>query len=505
MIKTPTMRKKTYIVLFMGLLLFTGCKDFLTDVQPTDQLPIEAVFNTAADLDAAMIGAYDAIQHGDALGRNIPSLADLMAYNAFGYFEEVSTLQMEPDHWITERLWAQSYRAINQVNAILEALPIVAAKDARLTQEQASRLEGEALFIRAVLHFELVRLYALPYPDFPDEKGVPLMLSAVLKKENLQFPARASVKEVYVQVEADLEKAVTLLPESSAPWKINRFTAKAYLARIAFQKRDYASAALLAGEIVNSGRYVLAETPEAFYTEEGTSEEIWTIPSSPDDGIEDFGLSSVYNDAPTTAAISPDLRENGYASIVPAFQLASLQTTYPGTQVFDLRCDPNGILSAHPIVLNDMTGDTTRCNKYENSWLAEEDDTPNTRLVEFILMYAEALVRTQGLNSESIELLNQIRRRSLRVVDGNGQVISAAASFLEFEFGDFQNQDQLIEAIILERRVELAFEGNYLHDLMRLKRDVRNGQKTYPYNAKELRLPIPQRDIDANPNLAQNP
>ncbi len=500
------MRKKTYIVLSIGLLLFTGCKDFLTDVQPSDQLPIEAVFNTATDLDAAMIGAYDAIQHGDALGRNIPSLADLMAYNAAGYFEEVSTLQMEPDHWITERLWSQSYKAINQVNAILEALPVVAAKDATLTEAQAARLEGEALFIRAVLHFELVRLYALPYPDFPDEKGVPLMLNAVLKKENLQFPARASVKEVYAQVEADLEKAVSLLPESSAPWKINHYTAMAYLARVAFQKRDYATAALRAGEIVNSGRYVLAETPEVFYTEEGTSEEIWTIPSSPDDGIEDFGLASVYNDdAPTTATISPDLRENGYARIVPAFQLANLQAAYPSAQVIDLRCDPDSILSTHPIVLNDMTGDTTRCNKYENSWLAEEDDTPNARLAEFILMYAEALVRTQGLNIESIELLNQIRRRSLRVVDGSGQVVSAAASFLEFELSDFQNQDHLIEAIILERRVELVFEGNYLHDLMRLKRDVWNGQKTYPYDAKELRLPIPQREVDANPNLVQNP
>ncbi len=146
-----------------------------------------------------------------------------------------------------------------------------------------------------------------------------------------------------------------------------------------------------------------------------------------------------------------------------------------------------------------------RCNKYENTWLDEEDDTPNARSAEFILMHAEALVHVNGINETSVELLNQIRRRSLRVIDENNNIIPGSDMLIDFSAEDFENVEELTEAIILERRIELAFEGNYFHDLMRLKRDVIGDQKVYSFDANELRLPIPQREMDANPNLVQNP
>jgi hypothetical protein len=122
------------------------------------------------------------------------------------------------------------------------------------------------------------------------------------------------------------------------------------------------------------------------------------------------------------------------------------------------------------------------------------------RLATFYLMRAEALARTEGINQESLDLLNAIRTRAIRRVDSEG-VQSDASDVISYEAADFADADELIEAIILERRVELAFEGNRIHDLRRLQRDVRG----VAWDADVLVFPIPQREIDANDQLVQNP
>ena len=201
------------------------------------------------------------------------------------------------------------------------------------------------------------------------------------------------------------------------------------------------------------------------------------------------------------AKISGDLKRRGFEAIVPAPQLAAIESA--GLRAVDLRADP-GILASDPLI----SADTAYTNKYED-YGNRADDAPMARAAEFYLLRAEALARTEGINGESIQLLNQIRRRSLRVVDANGQVVPGSDAFIEFKAADFQNAGELIAAIILERRVELCFEGNYFHDLMRTKGDVYfhfSGVLTViPWNADRLRLPVPQREMDANPSLVQNP
>jgi starch-binding outer membrane protein, SusD/RagB family len=494
--------KKSYFLLITSLSLLLSCKDFLDNPKPSGQLPLAEVFKTGADLEAALTGAYDLIQDGNAMGGLIPGLPDLMAFNARGWFEEVSTLQMESTHWVTENLWAQCYKAINQTNAILHALPGVVAQDATLTTEDARRIEGEALFIRGVLYFELVRLYALPYSDeFLDEPGVPIVLEPVLTTEDLRFPTRATVAEVYDQVVQDLGKAQPLLPTSNTGGRATNFAAAGYRAKVAFQKREYVMASALAGGILANVEFKLTETPQEFFIKEGSPEEIWVIFGSGANDPISGGLSSFYNDAPTTAEISNDLKENGYKALLNTRQMEGIQNA--GYQFVDLRSDPGNLFSNGSLLV--LNSDSSRCNKYENGWMSGEDDAPTLRLAEIILMRAEALARNIGINDESIELLNRIRHRSMRVLDEVGNLVPESNVLIEFQTADFPDTDSLAGAIIRERRVELAFEGNYLHDLMRLKRNVKNGGNIYGFDAPELRLPIPQREIDANPNLEKNP
>ncbi|RME01907.1 MAG: RagB/SusD family nutrient uptake outer membrane protein, partial [Bacteroidetes bacterium] len=91
------------------------------------------------------------------------------------------------------------------------------------------------------------------------------------------------------------------------------------------------------------------------------------------------------------------------------------------------------------------------------------------------------------------------------VLDQAGFLVPESNELVSYSMEDFQNSDELVEAIVKERRVELAFEGNYLHDLKRLRRAVLNYGTIYPFDSPDLVLPLPQREIDANPALEQNP
>ncbi len=492
--KNTRMKNLTFpLCLLSAFLLHVGCQKFIDDPAPTDSFPIGEVFQTADDLDAALTGVYDALQSGHLWGRNLMIFPDLMGGNAVytgaGYFglERVSNLQMTADDWYAENTWSEAYKAVNQLNAILAALDEVEKQDATLTPERAKRIAGEASFLRGVLYFELVRLYALPYGDASNQDlGVPLMLDPILKKEEFECPSRATVREVYDQINRDLENARDSLPEDVERGRAGKYAATAYLARAAFQQKDYANAAKWAGEILAANQFALTPTPQNFFRKEGSSEEIWVLVNTDIDHA--GGLKEVFEDS----QMKDDLKTDGYEAVVSSAQLAAIQAA--GYQIVDLRCDP-GVLSENLLIWPD----TSSTNKYE-----DEDggyDIPIVRLAEFLLMRAEALAETKGLNQESVDLLNQVRQRSLRVVDSLKNEAPNASDFISFKMEDFPDAKAFAEVVFQERRVELAFEGNYFHDLMRLKKNVQN----LPYDDCHARLPIPQRERDANKNLVQNP
>jgi len=496
------MKRFSRFFCFLLAVLLAACSGWLDDVDTGDQLALSEVFQTGAELDAALIGAYDLVQQREVLGSYMPALGDLLAGNAEGWFQEVTTLQVDASHWLPENIWTQSYRAVNQLNALLAALPEVLERDPSFTLEAADRIEAEALFLRGVLWFELVRLFALPYGHAPEtDPGIPLMTEPVLSGERLQFPARATVAQVYAQAEADLEAALEILPETNARGRATTTAAQAYLARIAFQMGDYATAAERCLPLLTDPALKLNADPIRFFRQEGSPEEVWVIFSETGTDQITWGLSRVYD----AAFITEDLRRRGFAAAVPAFQRARIAEQDSSWQIVDLRCDPDSLLSPDPILRHSFAGDSTRCFKYESPSVDTDDDTPNARLSEFLLLRAEALARTQGLNPESIELLNRVRTRSLRIRHPLGFEVEGGSAFFAYALEDFPDAEALIEAVILERRIELAFEGHYFHDLMRLKRPVLNAGTTYPYDHPRLRLPIPAREIDANPNLEQNP
>jgi hypothetical protein len=120
------------------------------------------------------------------------------------------------------------------------------------------------------------------------------------------------------------------------------------------------------------------------------------------------------------------------------------------------------------------------------------DNSPIMRTSEIYLTRAEALAETNGVNQESINLVNPIRAR---------------AGLPAWNVGDFSSGSELVTAILDERRKELCFEGHRRMDMLRKGQNLRSSGENFElaaFGQPKTILPIPQREIDLNPNLEQN-
>lgn len=492
------MNKLKYILGFMLVAGLVACDSFLDEPQPAQSLPSATAFTTAQDIENAMVGAYDAAQNSDMFGTNTTMLPGIYSDNgewrgSFPSYRDIYNRMIVSDNPEVAAMWQFGYLVINSANLILKALDEV--QDPSLTPELANRLRGEALFLRGATHFEMVRFFGKAFSATSNaDLGIPIMVNPVATTDDVTFPSRNTVAEVYTQVLTDLTQAASLLPDANprGRGRATKFAAHGYLARVAFQQREYGKAATEAAAVL-AGPFSLTAEPVEFFSIEGSSEEIWAVIHTPQDNPGVNGsLPTFHNRAGRGGDVvySEDLIANGFGKIVTSAQQDAIANA--GHTVIDLRLSQ---LSQF-----DAASNTYFIEKYTDV-STNADDAPIQRLADFILLRAEAVARTSGINQESIDLLNSVRRRALRVLDSSGEVVANSDSFIDFSAGDFANADELIEAIITERRVELCFEGSRFHDLTRLQRTIRG----LAWDDNNMRFPIPQREIDANGNLEQNP
>ena len=468
----------------------TGCTDFIESPTPAQSLPSDAAFSDVPGLQTALVGAYDAVQNADFGAAGIAMNNSILSDNAewrgsFPSYAEMYERQLTPSNGEVNGLWYQAYLAINHANLVIRGVETI--EDPNLTEDIANQLRGEALFIRAMSHFELVKAFGLPYgSSSSSDLGVPVVTSPTSTSSEITFPARNTVEEVYSAVISDLTTAQDLMDSEYEYGFASATAATALLADVYFQQRNYEQAAALAGEVINAAGFSLTETPQQPFFSEGTSEEIFAVVSTVQDNPGVNGSLATFhhvNGRGGDIVVNEDLKNNGYEMIITE----EMYDEAAGDSVVDLRA---AVLTSNDIF---------NVEKYDD-FANNADDLIYLRLATYYLMRAEALARTEGINEESIELLNTIRNRSLRVVDADGAA-TVDEDLFSYEEDDFDSAEELIDAIVLERRVELAFEPNRLNDLKRLMRDVRG----LPYNSAKLVFPIPQRELDANDQLVQNP
>lgn len=480
MIHNLTLRQAAFCALLLAATT-TGC-EVLEQTPPTAQTTADA-FADADRIGKSAIGMYDALQNLEFLGGRALIYSDVRSddVDPSSNFNDISTFNAQPNNAQATNAWTGAYRTIYGANFFMQQLQ---ANTGKTTPALEAQYIGEAKFIRALVYFHLVNLYAQPYNFTADAShaGVPIQLvapDAASAFDPSQQLSRSSVRDVYAQIEKDLNEALVGLPESytAGTATLNTFNntsratkdaARTLLSRVALYKGQYAEAARLAGEVITGGRHSLNASPATPFQVAtfNTSESIFSVAMNQTDNPNTNNALGQHYKALAHIVVTP------YARIdTNAFRGKDRRRTL-------LLTPPTVPVAANTSVLT---------QKYS---AGSGDNVPIARYSEVLLNRAEGLAQTDNVvSADAITLLNQVRNRSKP---------SYAPAYTA---ANFANKQALIDAILLERRIELAFEGHRYYDLMRYKRNA----SRITYGADRAILPIPLVDIQQNPNLVQNP
>lgn len=444
--------KKTPLrLLLITVLLLAGC-DGLLDISPKQSIDEGAALETSDNVEAVLMGAYDALADDDLLGGEALYEPDLLADNNVinevqwtGTFEEPEQIwrkNIQVENAQVSATWIAAYNTINIANNVLSALDVV-------DEEIRDKIEGEAKFIRGLVYFKLVELYAQPWSagEQTTNPGVPLVLEPTRAISDEDKIPRSSVADVYTQIIADLTEAETLLPLENGEFA-STYTASALLSRVYLQQAEYDKALTAANRVIGSHLYSLTDTyAEVFNSTTNTTEDIFSIQVSEQDGTN--SMNTFY--APSEYAGRGDI------SILTA-HLSQYEAGDDRLNFF----------------FTDE-GNITRTGK----WINQFGNVGIIRLAEMYLTRAECNFRlSKTVGDTPLNDINTIRRR----VNLSPAVVVDLTSILK------------------ERKLELMFEGELLHDLKRTQSSV----GSIPYNGLNIVYPIPQRELDVNPSLSQN-
>lgn len=443
---------------------FSSCQKSYLELVPTTSLTPEQALAKEADLQVALRGAYAGLRGVDFLGRTLPILGDNMADNTYQSLVNTNryTLFNNYTYNVTDGnvsgIWATAYTCILRANQIINS-PITA-------NANVNQYKGEAYAIRALCYFELAKYFAVPYTENPNALCVPLVTvyNADLK------PARAKNSEVYSLILSDLDKSYALMTQFTNSSQFSKYAAKALQAKVYLNQGDYTNASKAAVDVItNSGFSVVTAANHAAFWASGTvrTDKVETL----------FEVSS---DA--TANLSFDALSYLYSQSGNYGDMLCSDDLYAKFDATDVRkaLYPTGtrggvasvFVAKYPVISGDV------------------NDTKVVRLSEMYLIAAEAaLPSNEAAATTYLNTLTAAR---------NASAVSATGS-------------ALFEAVITERRKELAFEGERFNDLQRLKRMITRSAN-YPSTARSIEygnfrriLPIPQVEMDANPNIVQNP
>jgi hypothetical protein len=504
-----TLKKYFFISTAIVLLGVTySCKKSFLYQVPKNSLI--ANFTTASDAENALNGAYslmansnnhyyswDYIIDGDVRADNAYSGGSAPDIDGVDQFTSVPT-DNQP---ITED-YSELYSEINASNLILDNIDNI--KDGTLSATRKTQIIGEAEFLRAYDYSHLVMNYG----------PVVLQLHTITVDPDVD-KTRSSVADVYAQIEKDLLAAETALPVtfSTVAESHSRATqgaAEAVLAKVYAQEGKYQQCLTYCNKVLPSA---YGGTGTAGYALLANFD--WCF-----DGAHRFNTESIFEQEHTEGTIthgyaqglilSPQVTDQYFTKfvvpshdLVRAFKAAGDNIRYKSSIFWEYNGpkSANPTPSPYPYGANDTIPYVWKAGRtWPGSWSGGSSD-PITlvRLSDIILLKAEAL-NTLGQTTQAIPLVNAIRTRvSLAPITVTAQADVALA-------------------ILNERRLELAFEGDRWYDLLRYGSQytitLMNSQTygfttTTPlhYNMQAFRLiyPIPQADLDNNPKLTQNP
>lgn len=484
------MKTQSIILWLLFGLLTSSCSNFL-EQDSGSQTSAEKLYSTQDGFYLSLNGMYDRLEeymrleafatYADAVGGNI-TFAPAASGSSKGQLviptrvEDAYNFQLDPEDFYLEYVYTDFYSVISQANTILQYLDASDLFDA----DEANAIRAEAIAVRALCHFELVRIFAQNYNYTSDASHLGLIYMDKVAEIGVDFPARLTVAETYDKIISDFETAIPLFGDSpvlegSAYSYMTQYAAEALLSKAALYANRFDLAEQYASDVIaNSGKSLM--TKDDYVSEwEKTDEPVSEVL---------FELSIVLTDDDTNTnsivALFGYTSSSSYADYVASADLLNLFG--------------EGDVRGRDMYLEEeigtVNGETTVALPYYFTKKFQDNaGNPVIRLSEVYLIRAEAEARLE----ENILALNDLNE----VQSNRGASLS-------------QSSDDLLEAIFTERRKELAFERDYLYDLARFGKDINRGEGcvgtvcTLNYPSPYFIAPIPYDNIELNSNLEQN-
>lgn len=447
---------KTYFNQLASVILvftFFSCSEKdIVDLKPINALAIDQAFTTPTLIEATMNGMYNAaaigvyngaggrgyvwgaafVQQGDNRGEDVVNLAGFYQFTYEGTYNANSANN--------EGYWVDGYRLINRCNVVIEGITDAVNKNI-ITAAVGNRYIGEARFLRAITHFELLMYFARPHQFTPGAThlGVPyrevgIDTDAEIEAEKLK--GRNTVAECYTKVLADLDFAETNLVGATNKFRATKEAAIAFKTRVNLHRRNF-DAVISEGNKLNTVTTIdLAATPAAAFTLGSNIEQIFAIQHGTAPGQNpgvNGALAQMYKNR-VLIAISPIIWRN---------------TSWL-----------NDDKRRENLVMTTKVDGMILTNKYTDI-TNSSDPAPVIRYAEVLLNMAEANARKSAPDlTASLAQLNRVRNRSLASPDTQA-----------YTTANLPTATSLIQAILVERRIEFLCEGRRWSDIHRLQGD----------------------------------
>ena len=490
---------KIHILLLLVLFTF-GCTEL--DEEPVGVLAPEGFFQSEKEVELAIFGAIGKISADDYWGREMSlaitlrgDMVDIGNRGTVAARIQINDFVADGFNSVIGRFWEASYSIIGTVNTA------IAGAEQLEESQKLTELVAEARFFRAFAYFNLVRLFG----------DIPYIAEAISDPESLGDISKTSEADVYANIIADLEFAKTNLPMDHTGNTRNRpskGSAYAMLADVQLTLSNWQ-------EAYNNAKWVISNATTLDYGLEPNYQDLF-------DATKQYGMAEhifcvdfkgqrsqwPYNvDSHPAFTGAGGTKWNGWDVTVPALAV---------WEKWDKRDYRRKVAFADSLLVGDELTPYTEWNiprphiaKYrrfpgnsEASGNTSDNNYAIYRYAEVLLTAAEALNEVSGPTAEAIGYVNQVRERARNWAGTPTDFPADVAAGI--------SKDDFLDLILNERRLELSFEFKRWWDIKRrsMGNEVFKGQNSLEphdnFNDNQYLFPIPQDEIDKNPNITQN-
>lgn len=469
-----------YITLGAVLIGITSCGNDWLNLEPSTSIPTDTSIKVLSDIEFTLNGIYSQMQSSDAYSGRLIYYGDATGDDMQAVSSTKRCANYYRFNWTKDSgpstHWSILYSIITSCNVILNKIDDIPFDEDET--DYRNDLKGQALAIRGLAYFDLTRIFGYPYTkDNGASMGVPIILE---ETDRFNKPSRATVAQCYERITKDLDDAWPLLSEEFNKGKINRWAAMTLLSR-AYLYMDKAPEALDMAEKAIKGA-------------ESNGYALWTNEEYPTAWSNDASAThpgEVLFEIVNETTDSPGKESMGYLSSKDGYDDICITVSFYHL----LQQDPDDVR------LKLLVFDGSKY-AYVNKYQPQEGENitdaniPLVRLSEAYLNAAEAAVKTNN-NDKAIPIVQR--------ANPNNSVAEEQIT---------------LDRVLTERRKEMVDEGHRMFDVIRNGMTVHRIDETdsklsktehntqymdYDWDFYKIILPIPKHEINANPNIKQNP